>query len=246
MTRKNSILGALFLSALFVCAYGASSASALTVHECKAAVGTAQGFTSSTCETASAEGAFHTVALSGKQKVTPTLTPTTAGMNVTEGETTGTHVVLHGSFAGIGYQITCTGLTSPNSELENVAGPAVKGTGSTEFTGCTMAKPATCTVPATIKTVGLTQTTKEDKVIFAPTVGTEFVTFEFGGASCPAAFKGSKTLSGKMVALAASPTSLEFTSTSGNELTFAGQPLQFTAVIHYKTADGTLIAYETP
>lgn len=229
----------LCLSALY-----SSSATALTAHVCLKSLGTEQGFTDSTCSVKSAEGSWHTVKFSGRFPVSATLTPTTAGMNATEGEEAGTHVVVHGTLGGVNYQATCTGLSSPNSEAEN-SGGAIAGEGSVKLSGCSMKKPTQCTIPETIESVALSVTSKEDKLTFAPKTGTAFVTISVSGEKCPLALKGEKTVEGTAVATAASPTALEFTNESGSSLTLGGQPTQFTAVMHFLPSLPP-VAIETP
>lgn len=238
MTRTKSILGAMLLSALAVCALGAVNASALTGHECKqGGGGTGIHYTDSTCSVEGKEGTFELVPDAGEHEIENTITPTTAGMNVTEGETEGTHGVLHGTLAGVSYQITCGSASSPgaigkNSEVGGVM--TITGTGTARYTECKMAKPTQCTVPATIETAKLTLTTEEDKIILnAPE--NKFVVLEVGGASCPAVLKGKKIIEGVARGSVVSPTSIEYTSTSGSALTFGGQACSFTIVTHVKT-----------
>ncbi len=248
MRNRKSILGALFLSALCFCVFGAANASALTLHECKKTEnkGTSR-FTDSKCETPNAAGEFETVPLVGSQTVVNTLTPTTG--------TTETHAVLEGTIAGIEYEITCSGLTSTNGKAENVLNGTemgVKATGKAKFTGCKMTKPAGfgCTVPEILETLELSGTTKEMTITYKPTnEKEEFITFAISGCTGGAkVLNGLKTAKGTAAAtvLAEKPTSVEFNATSGSKLTFAGQSANFTAVTHGTTSDGTLLSWETP
>ena len=266
MALKKSILGAMLLSALAFCAFGASSASASTLHECvqeKQAAPTNQPFTDSTCQTASTEGTWFTKPILANTKIElePTLTKTLGGGTGGAGEEEGEHAVMHGTVGGVEYRITCKKLSSPNSVAENkeVGGKmVVEGTGKSRFEECSMPKPTQCTVPATIETEELTQTIvdvseTEHFVKFAPVVAPKFVTFTISnaaGKTCPEALRGAKTAEGSVRARVDSPDKrmLTFDSTSGSELKFGGQPALFTATIHFKTKGGTgqTVAWETP
>lgn len=257
MKRIKAVAGLMVLSGLCLCAFAASNASAMTLHECteKAENSTATEFTSSTCAT-KGKGNFRTTPIVGKKQVFPTLTETTfAG---TEGETSGVHAVLHVTAGGVSFQITCTGIASGNSFVENkeVGGAMVfEGTGTTEFTGCAVkgTLAAVCSVPATLNTEPLTQTiiqnATEMKVVFKPTGGGNFIVIPIEGANCPAAFKGNKPVSGEArgTVTEGEPQSISFNSESGNNLKLGELPAQFTAKIHFGTAvNGTVLSAETP
>lgn len=258
MTRKKSILGALFVSALCICASTASNASAMTLHECTenvAGKSTATQFTNSTCTT-KGEGKFRTTPIEGNQKVKPTLTETK--FTGTTGEVSGTHAVLHIAIAGVSFRITCGKLTSSNSVAENAEEPAgtmvFRGSGKSVFEECKVENPTQCSVPTKLETVELNQTIKQNtgtgemKVVFKPKEGTTFIIIPVEGASCPEAFKGNKPISGEAVGdVEESTTSINFNSASGNALTFGGVAgAQFTAKIHFSTENGTLLSAETP
>ena len=261
MNRTRSSLGALLLSALAVCAFGVANAPALTLHECKIGIGTGKHYTDATCSRENAEGAFATEPVAGEPELEGTLTPTTAGAELTIGETGGTHAVLHTTIAAIEVQITCSGFTTPSAKAKNgEAGEvmSVTGSGKWKFTGCSIvgsAKPKeNCQVPETLEFNEMSLTTEEDKIVFKPKEGTLFITIPFSskpGKTCPAAILGEKALAGGAIKGAvASPTALEFTNTSGTSITLGGAEAKFTAVIHYKTksaAEGSgTVAFETP
>jgi hypothetical protein len=263
MTRIRSTLGVLLLSALAVCAFGVSSASALTGHECKAAgKGTGTKYSDAKCSVVSGEGTFETEAIEAgvSKNVEGTVTPTTGGVELTTGENTaGEHLVLHSILGGIEVQITCTGFSTPEANATNNAGPpmTVTGTGKSRYTGCAIVASTkaaeNCEVPATLETVTLKQTTEEDKVVYEPNAGAFFIKIPFtnkAGKTCPAAILGEKEFKGVAKGSVASPTSIEFTKTSGSALTLGGQTAFFTGVIHFRTAGtsgetGT-IGLETP
>ncbi len=258
MKRIKPVAGLLVLCGLCFCAFGASNASALTLHECKEATSgeTTKEYEDKECKTAKVGGKFRTVPLPENTAITPTLTETpgsTAELPLTTGETAGTHAVLHVVGGGISFQITCTGLTSGDSTVTNkLVGETMtfEGTGTTEFSGCTVKTPTQCTVPTTLKTALLKQTTSGMSVIFKPNSGTTFITIPVSGASCPAAFKGEKAITGEAVATVSESnvTSLTFNSKSGNNLKFGGiEGAQFTATIHFKrNSNGALLGAETP
>jgi hypothetical protein len=258
MKRIKAVAGLMVLSGLCLCAFAASNASASTLHECteKAANSTATEFTSSTCATAG-KGNFRTTPIVGKKQVFPTLTETTFAEK-TAGEINGVHAVLHTVAGGVSFQITCKGIASANSFVENkeVGGKMVyEGTGTTEFTGCETVGTlkGICTVPATLPTQPLTQTIEdgtEMKVVFKPTTaGGPFIIIPIEGASCPEAFKGNQPVTGeaKGTVTTAEPQSISFNSASGSTLFLGKLPAQFTAKIHFgTTVGGTPLAAETP
>ena len=258
MNRARGIFGTLLLSALAVSALGAANASALTMHECVQAEGTATEYTSSTCET-EGKGGYHTTSVTGEIELENTLTPTTAGMNVTAGEEAGTHIALHFVSGGIAVQITCTGATGSGEGQNEQVGEAMKvsGTGHATYTGCKIAgstKAAeNCQVPETLEPGEVSLTTEADKVVIKPNEGTTFITIPFtskAGKTCPAAILGEKKVTGVAKGSVASPTSVEFTSESGSELKLGEVPAQLTVVTHVKGNGGCfgeqLVALETP
>lgn len=264
MTRTRSMLGALIVSALAVCAFGALNASALTMHECTAtAEGTGKHYKDASCAEESTEGTFRTVPLpAGKEvELEGTLTPTTAGMNVTSGEVSGTHLLLHFKVGALEVQITCTAFSSPGAKVKNVEEiKGVTGTTKVKVSNCLIVAgeltAANCQVAEAMETVELSVTTEEDQVIFKPISGTTVFKMPFTsrpGKTCPIA--GEKNVTGTLKGTAASPTALEFTNSSGSELGFidpklGAVTLQFTAVTHFKTKGGPLeegrVAIVTP
>ncbi len=262
MKRIKAVAGLMVLSGLCLCAFAASNASAMTLHECTGieSNSTAQEFTAAGCAT-KGKGSFRTTPIVGKHQVVPTLTETTF-TEKTSGEINGTHAVLHVTAFGSSLQITCTGLTSGNSFAENKENAAkemvFEGTGTTEFTGCKVVGEfeGLCTVPATLSTKPLTQTivqnATEMKVVFKPTeAGGNFIVIPISGASCPEAFRGEKAVTGEArgTVAEAEPQAISFNSASGNNLKLGALAAQFTAKIHFATtaaAGGAVLSAETP
>jgi len=242
MNKKKSLVGALLASALCVCALGAfaaTSASAATMHEClSTGGGTGTKYTTSECNTPGS-GSFETVAIPAGSAVNVTPTGTS---NFTLGITAG----------GVKFKISCTGLMGIGTEAggeataENNASPMdVKGMGRSEFTGCGVVEPTTCTVNSTLTTTDLTSTTEGLKTKFTANSGT-FINILVGGTSCPEALKGNKAVKGSATSVANGTTSQEFTETS-SALTFGGQAATFLGKYHTATkANGVLIALEEP
>jgi hypothetical protein len=249
MTRRKSMLGALCLCALSICAFaafGVSNAAAMTMHECLEATGTGVKYTDNTCTTESGTGKFQTVPIELGKSVAlePTLTPT--------GTPPVTHAVLTSTVAGIEIEITCTALSSTNTVAKNVAGNIVEGSGNVTFTGCGLVRPEKqeCTVKGggggagTIITNLLSTKTEGMNTKFTPPKEKAFVEIEFSGCKT-AALNGTKPVNGFVNGVQTTPTSQTFNSGAG-ELTFGGQVAHFIATVHYKTkGTSTLVALET-
>jgi hypothetical protein len=251
MAYPKSILSSICLSALCICAFTASNASAMHVHECLKEAGTPGGWNDSKCSSEpSATGPWHwvTLPLNLPKLRNPTLTPTTG--------TSETHAVMHGVIGGIAYKITCTGLSSSNSEFENVETGGIAGVlghGKLKFSGCTMPEPASssCTVPATLETNEMNSSTKEMTTTYKPASGLEEKVITFTISGCTGGFvvlNGSKTVKGSVsgVTEESLPISEMFTETSGSKLTFGGQAAVFEAVVHWVTEGGKELAQLTP
>ncbi len=246
MKQAKTAIVLLLLGALGLC-LEAGNASALQVEECKSgkeANSTATEYTDAQC-TKAGEGKIFKTPIVGKKQVTPTSTET--AFTGTTGETSGIHAALHVVIAGVSFQITCTGATSKNTFVENIIG-GYKGSGRAEFSGCSVTSPTVCTVPATLTTVELSETTKEMSVVIKPAVGETFLVLPISGASCPAAFKGEKSITGEAVGgVEENGASTNFNSASGNKLKFGGvEGAQITAKTHSTTPDGTQLYAVTP
>lgn len=160
MARTSSLFGVLLLSALALLAFRATNASALTLHECKGQIGTGKSYTDGTCSKENVEGAFRTVPITGEPELEATLTPTTAGGELTGGEEAGTHLVLHALVFGVSLQITCTGFNMPQAAIKNVDEEGVMqiaGTTHWRFTGCKVTGKfaGKCSVPGELETTNL-------------------------------------------------------------------------------------------
>lgn len=252
MNRCRSLFGvviACVLSACAMCALGASSASALTWHECMEKVGTPEGngYTNAECsETASSPGGkFHWVPIEEPMTARPT---STGNFNLTA------------TVGGVKFKIVCTGLTgtasAKNEEVGGVMG--VSGTGVAEYSGCTVTEPSGkgCTVANPIKTVELAFTTKEMSFVYNPKSGETFTTIVVSGCSVTA-LNGEKLVKGTAVAsveapstgtnMGTGPTTQTFSTTSGSTLTFGGQSATLTGALHYATTEeGPKVAALTP
>lgn len=83
---------------------------------------------------------------------------------------------------------------------------------------------------------------------YVPTEGTTIATFTVsGGAECPAALKGSKSLTGSITSeLNEATGEQEFTATSGSELKYAGQTATYTAKEKFETENKASVVTRTP
>lgn len=240
MTRRNSILGALFLGAVCLCAFGAATAFAASIqlHECKEATGgtgeTAVRYSDSNCQTENESGKFST------QLVTGSKVPVTA-------YGTGAFGLLS-VLSGVKVNIDCSTLTGEGT-AEN-SGEIAKGEGVAVFSGCVVSEPAGkgCTVKEPIMTNIVKGDTKGMKVHFVPAAGETFVTFAIEGATCPAGIKGEKPVKGSATGevTEGAPTAVEFTESSGSSLSFGGQTLKFIGNGMLRTPGGADISFENP
>lgn len=241
MTRRNSILGALLASALCLCAFGASNALAVKsvqLHECKeSATGTettAVEFADAGCqEVKTPGGKFRTALVEGKANLT----------TYTTGSST-----LSTIFSGVKVKIECSTLMGEGTG-ENTA-EAFKGSGKEVFTGCKVVEPSGkgCVVPEPISTNPLSIESNGMKVNYSPPAGMPFGEITIEGATCPVFLVGRKpvtgTASGEVTE--GSPTTVEFTATSGSALKFGGQAATFIANGMVRTPEGADISLETP
>lgn len=204
MTRSKSIIGALVLCALSICAFGAASASAegVTAVECAELPG--GKYNTSQCLTPAVPGNFETVAIAGKQNVEGTSTVPVAGGGHKVGTTAEPAAVFHSTFGGVEVTVTCATGHVKGGTLENKAEGTlmrIHGTGGTvTWTEC-HASPRTkptkiCTVqgvapeapvgqvisnPLTTTSIG-----KEHKLVIKPVEGTTFTKFKINasGGEC--------------------------------------------------------------
>jgi hypothetical protein len=242
MTRSKSILFVLCLTALVSCAFVASNASAMTMHECKkiSKGGTGVRYSDSNCTIVNGAGAFQTETLPQGEtvEVTPTSTQT---------------FVLSATISAIKFEFHCEaaiGSAKTTNTIEK-GSMMVLGTGQVTLQGCTVLLPEAvgCTVPAEIKTTELKLETSEMKTTYLPQEGTTLTTVNISGCEGAAkALNGERKVTGKLVAVSEEvPASQEFTATSGSEAEISGAPAVFTGKLHYATkANGATISLETP
>lgn len=235
------VLSALCAGALVFLAFGAASASAGTLELCLHESGTETQYTSSTCQTVGS-GGFHWVKYvkAGAEKLN----------DVSEGAST-----LAATVAGVEFEIRCAKQSGSGTAVnEEVAGAMIiRGTDTTvNYEECETTKPAgnVCTVPTTIttnelKSATVSATTQQK---YEPSSGSTFVTFTIGGTSCPAALKGSKSVTGSATAEVTNEESgvQEFTATSGSALKYAGQVATFISKNKFATPGGAQVFPRTP
>lgn len=248
MTRRKSILGVLCFSALCFSVFGASNASALTMHECKKAASgeTTVEYTNSVCSVKAeppAKGEFRTV---------PLPLDTFTSIKVTETES----FTLSSTVVGIKFKLTCSKAAGTGEAANQTVGGVMQVTGKkaiTSFTGCEVKEPVGkgCKVTEPITTLEANSVTKEDKTIFTP-VNAEgkFTTITIAGCEGAAApLNGAKPVTGTASGEnnPATPTTTDFTATSGSSLKLAGQVATLTGKAHGATAaDGVTISLKTP
>jgi hypothetical protein len=237
MTRTKSILGLLIGAALCFAAFGASSASAATLHECTEVepTSTAGRFSDSECTEEAGEGEYATTPISGIQNVKATSTG---------------HFTLTSIAGGIHVVITCEAMESHGTATnEEVAGAmTVSGeAGSVAYTGCTLVEtPGTegCSVPTNLTTNPVTSMTEGTSVKYTPKEGSTFI--EIPLENC-GVLTGNKKVKGSAKSEAKSPTTQEFNEGSGSELSFGGQPAKLTGSYHLvTTASGTPLYLSSP
>jgi hypothetical protein len=236
---RRMVIGLLGAAALCLGAFGATSASAATLHECTEVqeTSTAARFNNPECTEAAAEGFFATTPISGTQNVKATNT----------GNFTWTAVI-----AGVHVVITCTGMeahgTATNEEVEGSMRISGSETSPT-FTGCViLEEPGLegCTVPSTLAMNAVAFHSEGDSIKYTPAEGTVFIEFPFSGCN-NALLNGNKKLKGSLKSETTTPTTQSFTETSGSAMTFAGQSMKFLGNYHFVTTeDETPLYLESP
>jgi hypothetical protein len=241
MTRGKSALGVLAISVLAVCAFGASNASAYTIHECAELVGTGVKYTDGSCSVESGTGKWQTVARPANTPFNAQVTPTS-------------NFVLSATVGGVNFAITCTGLEAPGLALTNkeeAGSMFVTSTSKSKFTGCSVTAPKEkgCTVPAAIETVELkSKTDASGNTKYEPSTGTKFVTIPVTKCSTEA-LNGEKEVTGTAQSSRKTASTQAFTATSGSALKFGGQAATFTGEYHSATlaaAGGQTLGLELP
>jgi hypothetical protein len=262
MKRSRSILGALVLCALSLCAFGAVSASAegLTAYVCTEATGTPQ-YSDSHCQTESVGGAFATIVIEPSTNVT--------------GEAVGTSKLV-GTVALAKVEVKCTAMMTPAggaSTVKNETGPPMKAVGVStrlEYTGCeanlVSAPTKKCNIEAVtgaFQPVGTIVTTllkssssfeagnEEHFVTFEPEFGTLFTEFKIiQKTECPAALVGQVvkvTGSARGVVPPTMHSHITFSGTVGGNLKVGGAAAEYsgTSRVTMHFAIGPLTVSET-
>jgi len=238
MSRIKVMVGVLCAAGLCIAALGASSASALTLHECGDSSTPGATVISSGCPIVDGKQQVH-IPISGPQTVKPTGTANS---------------VLKITVGGVNFQIVCTGMSGTGTAENVTSGDGkhmgIAGSGITvTYENCAVTEPVKCAVPTSITTNSLKSetVTATDKQKYTPTSGTVFVTINVTGAECPVAFKGEKNVTGSAVSVNNETTGeQEFTTTSGSELKFGGQNATFTSKNTFDTSNGTQVKATTP
>jgi hypothetical protein len=242
MTRRGSILGALLLSAVCLCAFGAANASATTLYVCEEVSKGTGKFTDAHCESAGG-GDFATVAAKeGEAKeVTPTGT---------------TEFVIKTVIAGIAVEAHCEEWTGGGKATNELVGGVMQNVGTRlnlEAAKCIMTKPAgqECVLKGgkfvVPSATSLTETVGEvSKVKFMPPgkIFTEVIIEKCKTAGLNGTFPVEGTASG--IINNANPAKLEFTSTS-SALTLGTRPLTLVGTAHgVLTGTEKTVALESP
>jgi len=252
MNGRRAVIGLSLLSALVFCAFAAPNASAAaakntTAFTCVKVTPGSGVFEDEHCDKAKAGGEYTHAPLTGN--------PTNIVVdNTTTGGAT-TNAVLKGEAAGAKVEITCTKVSGKGS-IENKE-PVAKEHKiiivlTTEFTSCTVNKPAKCTVKAIVVkeakgegVEGLGAGKNEMGVEFKPAAGEIFVTINLEGAEC--ALKATPLeIKGTAIATGGTATQTEkhsgataiFTNAMTKEtLSFGGKPAEFSATTTTRMED---------
>ncbi len=205
MIGRNATAGLALLCALLFSAFAVQSASAqvgthatnTTAFTCVAGGGNLD-FSDAHCDTKVTAG----TGTHGHQAISAgTKTDVEVTNNKTKNNTTESTVAkLNTTHLAVQVEVTCTVVKSSNSFLENVEKEGkhtVEGTVKVEFTKCTVAKPANCTVKEPIETIAKAKgveglkfgaETKAMGLEFVQDEGKNFAELTFEGEKCT--FKG--------------------------------------------------------
>jgi hypothetical protein len=233
MTRRQSVLGALLLSALSLCAFGAANASATTLFVCQEVTAGTGKWEDSNCEKAKEKGNFGTVA--APEGVATEI----AGTNV------GTFTVNIASFTSAVLAAECKKATFTGSATNQLVGGVMQSVGkenNLKLTECTVPLPLgeECKVKEPLEFKGATSTTfmkteTQTRVKFSP-IGLNFM--EVVVEKC-------KTLQGMILQVVGSlvgipsGSTMSFTKESSAEggLSLAGEPFSIVGTLQL-TAKG--------
>lgn len=230
MTHLKALVGAVGLAALILCAVGAGSASATTLHVCTAehlTEPTRPKFEDSACTKSNeSKGTFHLTRLKAGE-------PTKVMVNATGSHTFATTI------SGFKFAFVCEGMTGSGSYTNVVEEGVmrVKGTVHFEYTKCKVEEPAGkgCVLPEAISTKELKSASQPmteaeaTKVRFEPESGETFMTVTV--KSCTqTALNGEKVVKGfaQGVVPEGNEGALEFSGSSGSGLTVEGAAATYT------------------
>lgn len=231
MTHVKGLVGAVVLSALILCAIGAGSASATTLHVCtaeKLTEPTTPKFEDSECRKPNeSSGTFHLTRL--KVGV-----PTKVMVNANASHT------FAATIAGIKFALVCEGLTGSGSYTNIEIGGVMAFEGSSlqiEYTKCKVEEPAGkgCVVPEAISTKALKTTSQPmteaetTKVRLEPESGETLMTVSVKGCTATV-LNGEKAVKGfaQGVVPEGNEGVLEFSGSSGSVLTVGGSAATYT------------------
>jgi hypothetical protein len=216
-------MGALFVSALCLCAVGAANASAaanVENHVCDPFEGTA---TAGECNGGGSRWLL-------------------VGGNVAVSVTSGGTSTLAVTVAGVKFKISCTG-QSGTAVINNSGGKGVGSNITTTYEGCSVTEPSGkgCSVPASISTETLKSESNEMNIKYMPASGETFAVITVSGCS-NTALNGKKSLTGsaQSVVEAGTPELQQWTSSSGSALKFAGQSATFISANSLHTTVGEI------
>jgi hypothetical protein len=249
MTRLKALAGVVMLSALVMCAVGAGSASATTLHVCTAEKlneETTPKFEDSACRKPNeGSGTFHLTRLNVGVAI-PTM------VNATTNHT------FAGTIAGVKFAIVCEGLTGTGSYTNNIDKNGVMRVEASalkfEYTKCKVEEPAGkgCVVPEAISTKTLKAATQPmteaeaTKVRVEPETGETFMAVTVKSCTV-SALNGEKIVKGfaEGVVPEEERGALEFSTKSGSGLTLEGSAATYTgkvASVKEETTEPLVIA----
>ncbi|HEY2053670.1 MAG TPA: hypothetical protein VGH14_07020 [Solirubrobacterales bacterium] len=231
MTHLKTLVGVVVLAALVLCAVGAGSASATTLHVCtaeKLSEPTTPKFEDSECRKPNeTSGTFHLTRLKVGEA-------TKVMVNATASHTFATTI------SGMKFAFVCEGLTGTGSYTNVENGGVMRVQGSSlhfEYTKCKVEEPAGkgCVLPEAISTKELKSATQPmteaeaTKVRFEPESGETFMAVAVKSCTVTA-LNGEKVVKGfaQGVVPEGNEGALEFSGSSGSGLTVEGAAATYT------------------
>jgi hypothetical protein len=225
MNGRKAVMGLAVLCALVFSAFAASSASANQAYTCQPVTGQVGtvGFSDAHCLTAATGlNVTHEHVL-----ITENTNITGTNANTAEGTTAARVSKLRGTAAGVETEVQCT-TVGGSGTMKNEATWA-EGTGTINYSGCSVSKPAGkgCVVSGgAVNTKELFATTKglTNELEFTPKEGTEFASITITSCSV-SGLNNTFPVTGsiKGVTSGATTTSTHTETTAQNTLKFAGQ-----------------------